>query len=248
MFSNRYIFTYAGVLVIVVAIILSSANIFLKPYQKANERIEKMSGILASANIHVEKNKVPDTYNQLIKEEWVVNTKGDIISKFKDNQLIEGDFRAFDIKLKDELYKLSQGDKNAHFPIYVFVNNADTNFIIPLMGKGLWGPIWGNIALKHDFKTVKGATFNHKGETPGLGAEITTDWFQNQFKDKAIFDNNYKFTSIAVVKGGVGNSNINPQHGVDAISGGTITSKGVSSMLEDVLSIYIPFVKKHVTH
>ncbi len=248
MFSNRYIFTYAGVLVIIVAIILSSANIFLKPYQEANERIEKMSGILASANIHVEKKKIPETYSNLIKEEWVVNTKGDIISKFKNNKLVEGKFRAFDIKLKDELYKLSQGDNNAHFPIYVFVDKADTSFIIPLMGKGLWGPVWGNIALSHDFRTVKGATFDHKGETPGLGAEITSDWFQKQFKKKTIFDKNYKFTSVTVVKGGVSNSNVNPEHGVDAISGGTITSKGVSDMLSDVLSIYIPFVKKHITH
>jgi|AntRauTorcE11898_2_1112593.scaffolds.fasta_scaffold00110_9 Na+-transporting NADH:ubiquinone oxidoreductase subunit C len=248
MFSNKYIFTYAAIMVTVVAIILSSAATLLQPMQDFNKRVEKMSGILASADIYPEsKQEVPESYKEYITEEWVINNNGDIISKYADGELKMGDFRAFDIDLKTQLDKVKAGNiEEAHFPIYVFTNKGDTSFIVPLRGKGLWGPIWGNIALDSDFRTVRGATFGHKSETPGLGAEISLPEFQNQFKGKTIFNENYEFTSIEVVKGGVENSNINPSHGVDAISGGTITSNGVSDMLEDVLSIYKPFVEKHI--
>ncbi len=248
MFTNKYIFTYAGLMVIVVAIILSSAATLLKPRQEFNERVEKMSGILASADVRPEsKTEIPEAYDKYVNEEWVIDTEGNIISKYKEGELVEGDFRAFEIDLADELNKLEGKVKGEpHFPIYVFTNNGDTSFIIPLRGKGLWGPVWGNIALKSDFRTVRGATFGHKSETPGLGAEIANREFQDQFVGKTIFNKDYEFTSIKVVKGGVENSKIDPKHGVDGISGGTITSDGVSKMLKDVLSIYEPFVKKHI--
>lgn len=249
MFTNRYIFTYSAVMVIIVAIILSAAATLLKPKQQFNERVEKMSGILASANIKPEnKTDIPQEYSNYIREEWVVNTDGDIVGKYVDGQQIQGDIRAFDVKLKEELDKLSKEEtkKKVNLPIYVLVKDSDTSYIIPLRGKGLWGAVWGNIALKNDFRTVMGATFGHKSETPGLGAEIATEAFQAQFKGKSIFDENYNFTSVKIVKGGVKNSKIDPSHGVDAISGGTITSDGVSAMLNDVLSIYEPFVTKHI--
>lgn len=251
MFSNRYIFTYAGVMVIIVAIVLSSAATLLKPLQEHNMKIEKMSGILASADIKpTEKAQIPSSYSDHIVEEWVVNTEGEIISKYKGGEFVEGDFRAFDVKLADELHKLDQKqrgkDVKPHFPIYIAEKDGERMYIIPLRGKGLWGPIWGNIALKSDFRTVAGTTFGHKSETPGLGAEIANKAFQDQFIGKTIFNKDYEFTSIEVVKGGVANSNVDPKHGVDAISGGTITSNGVTNMLEHVLSIYKPFVKKHI--
>jgi Na+-transporting NADH:ubiquinone oxidoreductase subunit C len=111
----------------------------------------------------------------------------------------------------------------------------------------LWGPVWGNIALEEDFKTVYGVTFGHKGETPGLGAEISTTDFQKQFSGKTIFDDEYNFTSVKVVKGGVVTMPPDQQiHGVDAISGGTITSNSVSDMLEDCLKNYKSYIKKQV--
>jgi Na+-transporting NADH:ubiquinone oxidoreductase subunit C len=90
---------------------------------------------------------------------------------------------------------------------------------------------------------VVGVTFGHKGETPGLGAEISTDIFTDQFPSKKIFDENGNFKSIVVVKGSVSNSNINPAHGVDGISGGTITSNGVSAMINDGLENYVTYFK-----
>ncbi len=108
--------------------------------------------------------------------------------------------------------------------------------MVPVRGKGLWGPIWGYMALESDLNTISGAVFDHKGETPGLGAEINTDWFQEPFTGKTIFDESGKFVSITVVKGGADPSD---PHGVDGISGGTITSKGLEEMLADCLAGYV---------
>ncbi len=124
--------------------------------------------------------------------------------------------------------------------------NGEKMFIIPLLGKGLWGPVYGNLALAGDFNTVTGATFGHDKETPGLGAEIEQDFFEEQFIGKKILDDNGKFVSIQVVKGGAKMLPANQQiHGVDAISGGTITSNGVSDMLKSNLENYIGYINKH---
>ena len=104
------------------------------------------------------------------------------------------------------------------------------------MGNGLWGGIWGNVAFSEDLNTIVGVNFDHKSETPGLGAEIATLDFQNQFKGKQIFENN-NFTSVNVIKRA---DKANP-HQVDAVSGGTITSNGVSEMLKSCLQFYIPY-------
>ena len=109
-----------------------------------------------------------------------------------------------------------------------------------MRGKGLWGPIWGFIALKDDMNTISGAVFDHKAETPGLGAEISLDWFQEPFIGKTIFEGN-NLVSINVVKGG---APIDDMHSVDGISGGTITSDGLADMLAERFEQYLPFFNK----
>jgi len=131
----------------------------------------------------------------------------------------------------------------SQFLYQVITPKQDTAFVIPLKGNGLWGAIWGYIAVADDGNHVIGAVFAHKGETPGLGAQIATDEFSAEFKGKQLFDENGNFTSIKVVKGGVLNSKIPAEHGVDAITGGTITSRGVEEMLEQSLTPYISFLK-----
>lgn len=249
MFTNRYIFLYSSVMVIVVAAILSSAAQLLKPYQERNVRTEKIMDILKSVNIVVEKADAEKAYDQYIIAEYTIDSKGDIVSLYKGGSFEKGDVRAFDINLKTEQKKqadLKAGKSNEEpvYPLYECEKDGAHFYIVPLLGKGLWGPVWGNLALKNDFKTVYGVTFGHKGETPGLGAEIATEAFQKQFIDKTIFDDSYNFTSIKVVKGGAVTLPSNEQiHGVDAISGGTITSNGVSDMLHDCLINYVPFFK-----
>ncbi len=244
MYSNGYIFRYAAILVIIAAAVLSSANMLLKPFQERNMAVEKMGYILASANIEgvTTKNAI-EKFNKYVVEEILVNSKGEVIDSYKEGKMEEG--KAFKINMKEELYKKSRG-KDFELPIYVVNKNGEAIYVLPLLGTGLWGPIWGNMAFKDDLNTIEGVTFDHKSETPGLGAEIATKGFQKQFIGKKIFDDQGNFTSIKVVKGGVKKlPEAERIHGVDAISGGTITSKGVDAMISNVLESYLPYIEKH---
>ena len=109
-----------------------------------------------------------------------------------------------------------------------------------MYGAGLWGPIWGYVAVNSDGSTIYGAYFAHQGETPGLGAEIEKPAFSNQFNDKHLIKDG-KFMPVAVLK--AGQAPLNGEDYVDAISGGTITSKGVASMIDDCLSGYTKFLE-----
>ncbi len=243
MYSNFYIFRYAAIMVIIVAAVLAFAAEFLKPYQERNEAIDKMKGILASANIEATSGNAIDLYKKNITKELLINKAGEIVGEYTSDDVEPGKSPVFKLNLKKELYKKAKGE-DFNMPLYLSEVNGVKTYIIPLWGKGLWGPIWGNIALKDNFSTVVGVTFGHKGETPGLGAEIDTKNFQAQFKGKELFENG-KFQSIAVVKGGAVTLPANMQiHGVDAISGGTITSNGVTEMLANCLENYVPFIQK----
>jgi Na+-transporting NADH:ubiquinone oxidoreductase subunit C len=159
-----------------------------------------------------------------------------------DKKKEEGD--GFKIKLKDQLYNKSRNDAY-QLPLYIIEKDGERLYVFPMLGNGLWGNIYGNMALKSDFNTIYGVTFSHDKETPGLGAEITESFFTDQFIDKKIFDDAGNLTSIKVVKGGASTLPANEQiHGVDAISGGTITSVGVDEMIKNVLEAYLPYIEK----
>jgi len=230
--SNKYIFIYSTVLVVVVAALLSLTATVLKPYQDKNKEIEKKQDILKSVGIIADAANAEEQYARFITGAFVI----------KDAQPTDGD--AFSISLKTQNAKpLAE----RVLPVYKSVKNDSTFIIMPLYGKGLWGPVWGYISLfeelvdgQKEYNTVYGATFDHAGETPGLGAEISTLEFQSQFKGKQIFDKSGTFVSVSILKGG-GTEN-NP-HAVDAISGGTITSNGVSEMLKDCMEGYQLYLK-----
>ncbi len=227
--SNQYTFIFSAVMVVVVASVLAFAAESLKPLQQKNIRSEKMQNILSSVGMQVDAEKAEDAFNTFITEQIVLNASG---------EPQEG-VRAFDIDVLKE-YK-SGGQQN--FPIYVYsTESGDKKLIIPMVGKGLWGPIWGYVAFESDMNTVAGAVFDHKSETPGLGAEISEPFFTNMFIGKKIFDASGNYVSVKVMKGGAGEGN---EHGVDAISGGTITSVGVSEMVERTLKTYENYFKNN---
>jgi Na+-transporting NADH:ubiquinone oxidoreductase subunit C len=228
MHSNRYIIIYASVLVIIVATVLATAAIQLKPFQDKNIRLEKMQNILTSVKIEASPADAESKFETYIAEEIVIDSKGEVIGN-----------NAFDIELVNELKKAPE---QRQYPLFVYKSDdGSSRYIIPVRGKGLWGPIWGYIALNEDLSTVYGAVFDHKSETPGLGAEINQVSFQSQFVGKSIFDESGAFTSILVKKGGAESTD---KHAVDAISGGTITSDGVTHMLKDCLNNYVAFIEK----
>ncbi len=230
MHSNRYIFIYSIVMVVVVAVSLTIVAVQLKPAQENNIRIEKMQNILAAVNIPATPANAEEIYKKVISGSMVVNSKGD-------------DIQGVDAFTTDLAIEMKKEEASRNLPVYVAkLENGDTSFIFPLRGKGLWGPVWGYIALRSDYNSVIGVMFDHKGETPGLGAEINTGIFMKPFIGKKIFDESGKFTSIQIVKGGALPDDI---HGVDAISGGTITSKGVEYMIYDCMSSYQEYIKKN---
>jgi len=243
MFTNRYIFIYSSVMVIIVAAILSAAAMVLKPYQERNFAIAKIQGILMAADIKASAENAESLFDELILEELVIDQDGKVTGRYSKGELTEGEDRAFDLNLKTELYNKNQGNPYK-VPLYVAAVDGENIYIIPLLGKGLWGPIYGNLALKADMNTVFGAEFGHDKETPGLGAEISGREFASQCIDKTIFSSSGEFVSITVKKGGV--ETMPPAeriHGVDAISGGTITSDAVTKMLDNCVSNYVAYFK-----
>jgi Na+-transporting NADH:ubiquinone oxidoreductase subunit C len=112
----------------------------------------------------------------------------------------------------------------------VICSDGTSGIALRLDGKGLWGPIWGYAVISEDGQTLKGVSFDHKSETPGLGAKITDEAFLNAFKGKKLYDKNGNFVSVRVLKPGT-SPEIADENRVDAISGATLTSKGVDEML-----------------
>jgi Na+-transporting NADH:ubiquinone oxidoreductase subunit C len=222
-FSNTYIFIFSVIMVVVIALLLSLAAMQLKPYQDKNIEIEKKRNILASIRIPSTVDNAVDLYAKYITSSFVINKKG---------EKKEGT-DAFTVDMKAEIGKPS-GERS--LPVFVgSLEDGSHAYVVPLRGKGLWGPIWGYISFQPDLNTVYGVVFDHQGETPGLGAEIAMDWFQKPFYGKKIFEDSVKFVSVKVLKGGAPKGN---NHAVDAISGGTITSKGLEAMLDSCLVQY----------
>jgi len=233
MHSNKYIVIYSTVMVILVAVSLTFVAVGLKPRQEDNIRIEKMQNILESVHIETTVKTAIDSYKKYISQTLTINNKGAEIAGVD----------AFSIDLSVELKKPAEQQQ---LPVFIATLDDGKKYtIVPVRGKGLWGPIWGYVAFMDDFNTMYGAVFDHKGETPGLGAEINTPMFELPFDGKQIFDANGKFVSIGVLKGGAKPDDI---HNVDAISGGTITSKGLEYMLKDCLINYESYFKTNAGH
>lgn len=222
-FSNTYIFTFALAMVVIVALLLSLAAMSLKPFQDKNIEVEKKQDILASLQVKSTPQDAVGLYAKYVTGSFVVNKNGEKIDG-KD---------AFAMDIKAEQAKPA-GERA--LPVFVgTLVDGSKAYVVPLRGKGLWGPIWGYLSLKPDLNTVYGAVFDHQGETPGLGAEISEEWFQKPFAGKKIFRDADKFNSIKVRKGGATEGD---PYSVDAISGGTITSKGLEAMLDSCLAQY----------
>jgi Na+-transporting NADH:ubiquinone oxidoreductase subunit C len=226
--SNAYTFIFAIVLVVFVAAILAFASEGTKEKRANNVKLEKMQNILSTIGVDVSREEAGKIFKDYIKEELALNEDGSV----------DKNVNAFKIDLKNEIKKPAS---KQHYPIYVAQKDGKKFYVIPLYGAGLWDAIWGYMSLIDDENTVFGASFDHKGETPGLGAEINQSWFEDQFKGEQIMEGS-KFVSVKVVKGGTPASD---KHGVDAISGGTLTSNGVSDMIQERLQRYLAYFKNN---
>jgi Na+-transporting NADH:ubiquinone oxidoreductase subunit C len=240
-FSNTYIFVFSLVMVTVVAVLLSFVSTQLKPRQLMNIQIERKQDVLRSVGQATEVAEADDK-NTYIDEEFSRFISESYVVDFNGNQV---DVDAFEVMLELNA-EIRKPQEERNYPVFVYAKDGgEKKYVVPVRGKGLWGPIWGYVALDDDLNTIYGAIFDHQGETPGLGAEINTDWFQAPFVGKTLFNDAGEFVSIEVVKGGADPSN---PHQVDAISGGTITSKGLEDMLKDCLTGYVAHFKELATN
>ena len=231
--SNLYIVIYAGILTLVCGGLLALASEGLKERQAFNVALEKKQNILATVIDLQEGQDVNKIYADRVKE-FVVDFEGNVKEGVKTE----------DVNLAAEYKK--PADKRL-LPVYEFTNESNpekTDYVIlPVYGFGLWNDIWGFVALESDMNTIRGVNFDHKGETPGLGARITTDVeIPARYKGKSIYENN-KLVSVTMMKG-EGNDYNNDPHKVDGMSGATLTAKGVNNMLKDYLSSYEKYLKK----
>ena len=234
--SNAYTFGFAAAMVVVVASVLAFTASSLKDLQQENVRKEKMQNILATIGIEIDRDSAEVLFNKYITSQLALRNDGTVdesVDPFSG------------IKLALELKKEPTQQR---FPLYLADVEGASYYIIPLRGAGLWDAIWGYIALESDRNTIKGAVFDHKAETAGLGAEITQQWFMDRFVGEKVFDNDGKLKGISVSKTNNDPKNLDKNdHEVDAISGATITGDGVSDMIIERLTHYQPYLEQMQT-
>lgn len=230
--SNVYTVIYTAIVVVVVAAVLAFVSQKLGPMQAANEKAETVSQILTAAQFGdkeswAEKGNAAtlDFYRENASEAYTVNAVGE-----KTGTL---DIQNVDIysvaRLKAQNYNIKDGS-DFDLPVYVFKNGTK---VVPVYGAGLWGPVWGYIAVATDNRTILGAYFDHESETPGLGGKIKDDpSFRAQFAGKVL-----DFTSdkpFSIIKGGAKGQ----ENAVDAITGATMTSKGLDAAITGWIKAY----------
>lgn len=228
--KNSYTIIYASVLVIVVAFLLAFVSSSLKPTQDQNVALDKKKQILAAVNIRGLQSAadVEAKYNEVVASDMVVKADGSVVKEGKS-------------KDKDG-FKVENKDLNENnLPVYICKVNNETKYVIPMTGRGLWGGLWGYIAVNADLKTVYGAFISHESETAGLGALIAEEKFQDQFKGKHIFaDTTSQQVALTVVKNGkveAGKEN----YQIDGITGATLTSVGVANMVTQGIQQYLGY-------
>lgn len=233
--KNSYTILFAIVMVIVVGGLLALTASGLKGKIKANKEIEKQQNILYAMGVNendasnakfINKNDVGASFKKYIKKQLVI----------QGNEVTVND-RAYLIDIKKEQTAAKSGVKRK-YPLFLGKKDNKIYYIIPIRGKGLWDAIWGFISVDKNM-VVQGAYFDHKGETPGLGANIKQRFFMDDFIGENLLDKTNNFKGITAAKGNADpKNNDKTDNEVDAIAGATITGDGVSAMIYSELAPY----------
>jgi len=236
--KNLYTIIFAIAMVLVVGVLLAGMFAFTKPLITINEEIEKQQNILYAMGVNanegtsanfVSTEDAPKLFEQYIKNQLEVQEGKSIQNK-----------EAYLIDVKKEQTNAKNGQVR-RLPLFVGEKDGETFYIAPIRGKGLWDAIWGYVALDQNM-VVQGAYFDHKGETPGLGANIKQRFFMDDFIGENLLDANGSFKGITVAKGNADPVNKDKtDNEVDAIAGATITGDGVTAMIKKDLKLYLPY-------
>ncbi len=239
--SNKYTILFAIGMVVIVGSLLAFTASSLKPNIKENERMEKQQNILYAMGVNdngandivfIGTDKVASEFSKYISKQLVLDANGNAV---ENNE-------AYLIDVKKEQAKAKNG-KTRDLPLFIGEKDGQTFYIAPIRGKGLWDAIWGYIAMDKDM-VIQGAYFDHKGETPGLGANIKQRYFMDDFYGEKLLTESGEFKGITVAKGNNDPKNlIKDDYEVDALAGATITGDGVSAMIKSDLKLYLPFFK-----
>ena len=236
--SNAYTVIYTTLVVVVVAAVLAFTAMKLKPSQSANAKAETLrqmmsaAGIKSTDELYATKNAdVLQLYADNIEQAYTIGLDGEqngtLSTELKNIELVDN------LKPQNKAIKENTG---VTLPVYVFKSGVA---VMPIYGAGLWGPIWGYVAFQPDHYTIAGAYFDHESETPGLGAKIKDEaWFREKFIGKTVGFGSAPLFNLAknAEAGGAPNA-------VDAITGATMTSKG----LGDALNVWFKAYENHLT-
>jgi Na+-transporting NADH:ubiquinone oxidoreductase subunit C len=239
--KNSYTILFSILMVVVVGAVLAFVAQGLKPTISENERIEIQQNILYAMGVNnnvegsrefIAAEKAGQVFSEYIKKQLVIQ-----------NGKVTEDDKAYMIDLKKEKNLAKDPSYARRLPLFVGEKDGKTFYIAPVRGKGLWDAIWGYVAMDENM-IVQGVFFDHKGETPGLGANIKERFFMDDFTGEHLYDASGNFKSIDVAKGNADPKNDDKEDNeVDAIAGATITGNGVSAMLKSDLKLYVPYFK-----
>ncbi len=244
--KNSYTVLFAIIMVIVVGTILAFLASGLRPQIDENERFEKQQNILYAMGVNNNEGEgdvsfIPTTeveaqFSKFIKEQYVMNAKGEV----------QPNDEAYLINIKKQLAAVKKGE-DASLPLFIGEKDGKKSYILPMYGKGLWDAIWGFVSLDEKM-VIQGVYFDHKGETPGLGANIKLRFFMDDFNGEYVLDGT-QFKGVSVAKGN--NDPLNKDkkdYEVDALAGATITGNGVSAMIKESLNLYKPYLQTLITN
>tara|TARA_B100000900_G_scaffold303959_1_gene262561 strand:+ start:2615 stop:3367 length:753 start_codon:yes stop_codon:yes gene_type:complete len=237
--KNTYTLLFAIGLVVIVGTLLAAIDSSLKDKIRINKTLEKQQNILYAIGINenegnsvsfIAAEKAEEEFNKYITKQIYI--QGDSI--IEDNEAYLIDVKKQKALAKDPSYKRK-------LPLFIAQKDGKNLYVAPIRGKGLWDAIWAYVSIDENM-VIRGIYFDHKAETPGLGANIKQRFFMDDFIGESLLDNEGNFKGVTVSK-----TNLDPKnedkydHEVDAIAGSTITGDGVTAMIRSDLSLYQPF-------
>lgn len=232
-----YVVVIALAVCLVCSVFVSAAAVYLKPLQTVNKQADRRRNVLEAAGLMGPDIDVNDFFERRIETKIVALETGKYVEdidteEFEQRDAARDQEKSIDIPRDQDIAGIKRRSKYAK----VFLINNEQgdleSIVLPVHGYGLWSTMYGFIALEPDANTILGLKFYEQGETPGLGAEVENPKWRALWEGKKVYGPDKEEPQIRVIKGSVGSGTPDAEYKVDGLSGATLTSRGVSHMLE----------------